>query len=263
MKIFLCKAVTPGQRHHKKIQKNLLCKKNRLVKNLMYNVKRCVGRSSLTGHITVWHRGGGCKKLYRKIKFQNKKTLGVILFSCYDPNRNSFLSLTFDLIKQTFFYTLTTNNLPAGSITACDIKFFNISMGFRTFLYNIPHGALFHSLNVNNSYKTQYARSAGVCCQLIDRSQTSCIIRFPSGKVFSISSQSLATVGTISNKKAKFVVLGKAGRNRLKGFRPHVRGIAMNPVDHPHGGRTNGGCPSVTPWGKPALGQKTAKIKKI
>lgn len=259
MQLLLCKAVTPGQRHYKKIQKNLLCKKNRLIKTLMYGVKRCKGRSSLTGHITAWNRGGGCKRLYRKIQYHHKKMLGIILFSCYDPNRSSFISLTFDILKQVFFYTLTTNNLTAGSVTVCNKKIFGVGIGFRTSLNNIPHGALFHSLNVNNSYKTQYVRSAGTFCQLLDRLANRCTVRLPSGKVLLVSSTSFVTVGTVSNKKHKFIILGKAGRRRLKGFRPHVRGIAMNPVDHPHGGRTNGGCPSVTPWGKPALGQKTSR----
>ena len=102
----------------------------------------------------------------------------------------------------------------------------------------------------------------GLFCQIVQKQVNSCKIRLPSGLIISVDNKSLATVGSISNSQHNLIKIGKAGRNRLRGIRPTVRGIAMNPVDHPHGGRTNGGRPSVTPWGKPTKGKPTAKNKK-
>lgn len=259
MQILKQKPILPSLRHYKKISKNLLCKNNNLIKKLIYKVKRCVGRSFVHGCITMRGRSTGSKRLYRNITFQTKKQIGLLLFSTYDPNRNAFISLFFNIITKTFFYNIAISKLLPGSIIMTNLKQFKLYLGFRTSLSIMPHGSIFHLLSFKKCLNSQYAKSAGVYCQLIDKLKNNCIVRLPSGKLINILSTSIGTLGIISNKKYRFSQLGKAGRNRLKGFKPKVRGIAMNPVDHPHGGRTNGGCPSVTPWGKPTRGKKTVK----
>lgn len=259
MKIIKSYPITPGKRHKKYIQKNLLGKQNRLLKGLNYTVSRCVGRSAITGHITLWGRGGGCKRLYRSIFPFNRNSLGIILFTTYDPNRSSFISLYFDFLTFKFKYTLAVKNLISGSIVGCFTQSTEFKLGCSYLLSNHPNGSLFMALNLKKE-KPQYALSAGTFCQLLQKSNNVCKVRLPSNQILTISSTCFGTLGVVSNNYNNFIVLGKAGINRLKGKRPHVRGIAMNPVDHPHGGRANGGCVWVTPWGKPTLGKKTAKI---
>lgn len=261
MKIVQSYPITPGIRHKKSIQKNLLGKKNNLLKSLHYNVYRCVGRSSLTGRITLWGRGGGCKKLYRCIHALNNNSLGIILFTTYDPNRSSFISLYFDFLTLKFSYLLAVKNLISGSIVGYSTSVKEFKLGFSYWLKNHPNGSLFMSLGIQQNKKPQYALAAGTFCQLLQKGSSSCKVRLPSNQILVIPSKCFGTLGVVSNNYNNFIVLGKAGCNRLKGKRPRVRGIAMNPVDHPHGGRTNGGRAWVTPWGKPTQGQKTSKKK--
>ena len=127
---------------------------------------------------------------------------------------------------------------------------------------NIPTGSLVHSLTSSqNTHKTCFARAAGTFCQIIQKGVSTNKVRLPSGLICTVPKDAYATLGVVSNAQHNSIYLGKAGRNRLKGIRPCVRGIAMNPVDHPHGGRTNGGRPSVTPWGIPTKGKPTVKNK--
>lgn len=133
-------------------------------------------------------------------------------------------------------------------------------MGYRIPINNIPTGSLFHSLNLSNTNSIQIAKSAGSYCQLLQKNFKTCKIKIPSGKCIEILNKfSFGTLGIISNSIYRTIRLGKAGINRLKGRRPTVRGIAMNPVDHPHGGRTNGGIHWKTPWGIPTKGKLTVK----
>jgi large subunit ribosomal protein L2 len=253
---------TPGNRHYKYIPKFLLCKQNKLIKNLNFNIHRCVGRSSNTGQITLWHRSLGCKRLYRALTFFSKPSLGVILFSFYDPNRTSFVSIFFDFLTFKFHYILATNNIICGSIIGCNTKINNFRLGFRSSLLNHPNGSIFTAVSLKVNKNPQYALAAGTFCQLIQKKEKFCKIRLPSNQIINVSSSCFGTLGTISNIYHRFINLGKAGRSRLQGKRPHVRGIAMNPVDHPHGGRTNGGRAWVTPWGKSFHCRSTSSSKK-
>jgi large subunit ribosomal protein L2 len=255
--------ITSSLRHHKNIKKNLLIKNDKIIKKLIFSIRRNFNRSSLFGHITISNKSCGAKYLYRRLDSTNEKNkLGILLFSSYDPNRNSFISLNFDLLQNTFFYILGTKNVSSGSIIGLNLdKLKLIHLGFQTFLKNMPHGIAFHSLSFCRN-KKQYAKAAGTYCHLIDCRENICFVRLPSGKLIKILGTSIGIIGVVSNSKHKFISLGKAGRARLNGFRPHVRGIAKNPVDHPHGGRTNGGCSPKTPWGKPTLGKKTKKLNK-
>jgi len=258
---------TPGIRHQKNINKSQLVKNSKLIKQLLFSIQNCTGHSTLTGHTTVFHRGGGHKQKYRPLTFFNRSLLGILLFTAYDPNRTAFIYCGFDFFKKTFFTSIAGENMPTGSIITFRERFdfSRIHLGYRLFLSHMPHGSTFFGLqpNISNSNRlflnAPYARSAGVFCQLIQRNASFCIIKLPSGFLRKVFSNAIATIGGVSNEKHCFSILGKAGRNRNLGHRPHVRGVAMNPIDHPHGGRTKPGRPSVTPWGRPALGYKTKR----
>ena len=260
MQIFKSKPYTSGIRHYVNIKKNLLSKVNTLFKQSIVGFKRFRGRSSDTGRITVRHLGGGCKKKFRILNLSNVQKYSVVLSIMYDPFRNSFVSLNFNLIDNTFFRTIATNGVGPGSIQVCGEKNVELKLGNRTSIKEIPTGSILHSLSSNGCVK--YARSAGLFFQLIQKSQILCKVRLPSGTIKDILDTSFGTIGVISNSQHALIFIGKAGRNRLLGIRPTVRGVAMNPVDHPHGGRTNGGRPSVTPWGIPTKGKPTVLNKK-
>ena len=178
----------------------------------------------------------------------------------YDPFRSSFISLNFNLTDNTFFRSIATNGVGPGSLQVCDEKNVELKLGNRTSIKEIPTGSILHSLSLEGYVK--YARSAGLFFQVVQKNQTLCKVRLPSGRIKNVSDNCFGTMGVVSNSQHALIFLGKAGRNRLLGTRPTVRGVAMNPVDHPHGGRTNGGRPSVTPWGIPTKGKPTVLKKK-
>ncbi len=265
MKLIKSKPTTPGTRHYKYVLKNFLVKSNKLLKSLIFKIHRSFGKSFSSGHTTIWGRDSGCKKLYRKLEFLNKDTLGIVLFSTYDPNRTAFVLAVFDFIALKFFYTLSSHLLFSGCFIGCKIPNYKYFLGFRYKLNFHLQGSILSMISLKRNKKAQYSLSAGTYCQLLYKSLTFCKIRLPSNQIINICGTSFATLGIISNIYNRFIIIGKAGRNRLFGLKPKVRGIAMNPVDHPHGGRSNGGCCWVTPWGKPFRFKKTStsKIKKI
>lgn len=260
MQIFKSKPYINSVRQYINIKKNLLSKTNNLFKQSIKGFKRFCGRSSLTGRITVRHLGGGCKKKYREITFSNCPKKSIVVSIMHDPFRNSFISLNFDLEKKTFFRSVATNGVGPGALQVCQDSNVDLRLGNRTMLKNIPAGSVLHSLSLKDEAK--YARSAGSFFQIIQKGLLLSKIRLPSGLIKEVSSASFGTLGTVSNFQHNLISIGKAGRNRWLGIRPGVRGVAMNPVDHPHGGRTNGGRPSVTPWGIPTKGKPTVKNKK-
>ncbi len=261
----ISKPNTPGTRHYKYISKNVLAKKNNLLKFITFQISRSYGRSATTGHITTRGRSSGCKKLYRKLFFFNKAALGIVLFSLYDPNRTAFVSAVFDFLSYKFMFIPTIHNSCVGSIVGCKEPNYRYFKGFRYQLQHHLNGSIISLVSSNIQGSAKYSRSAGTYCQLLLKSSNICKIRLPSNQIINISPLCFATLGIVSNIYQRFISVGKAGRNRLKGFRSKVRGIAMNPVDHPHGGRSNGGCCWVTPWGKPFRFRQTSrsKIKKI
>jgi large subunit ribosomal protein L2 len=259
MQIIKFKPTSSGIRHHINIKKNLLARTNKLSKQSILGFNKSSGRSSNTGRITVRHIGGGCKKKFRVINFSNARKNSFLLSTMYDPFRSSFISLNFDISNKTFFRNLATNNVNVGSLLRCDSADVELKLGNRTTLKSIPTGSILHSLSL--CFTTSYARSAGLFFQIIQKGPQTCQIRLPSGFVKEVSNNSFGTLGVVSNSQHNSTVIGKAGRSRLLGKRPNIRGIAMNPVDHPHGGRSNGGRP-VTPWGIPTRGKPTVKNKK-
>ena len=256
------KPITPGTRHQLKLEKSVLVKNDKIFRTRIYHHYR-MGRSATTGHITSWHRGGGHKKLYRDANLKNDNRLGIVVGISYDPNRTGFISTNFDLEKRKFYSALCNENVVAGSVikqfckdtpdSARD-KLYNktkqLMLGYRTQLQHIPIGTIINAISILPNGIAKYARAAGTRAQLIRVDDKSAAIKLPSGQLLTIPKESCASIGATSNEYQNLVVYGKAGRKRNMGRRPIVRGIAMNPVDHPHGGRTNGGRPSVTPWGQ-------------
>jgi large subunit ribosomal protein L2 len=210
---------------------------------------------SNTGQISVFNKGGGAKnKKYFVSSFNFYR--GVAEDFEFDPNRNSFLLKIFDIDKRKHFYTLLTYNLRLGSFVVGNFQT-KIKLGNRCSIKNIPSGTLLNNVDSKttnlNLKKQLFAKSAGCFCQLIQKSKDSCLIKLPSGKYKKISSHSFATIGLICNSDFKTVNLKKAGRSRWLNKRPKVRGVAMNPVDHPHGGgegKSSGGRHLVSAWGK-------------
>jgi large subunit ribosomal protein L2 len=259
MKIVKVNAVSNSQRHHIKLSKEELVKKSRFLKGGCSKKVSSYGRSSLFGRITSWHKQRGKKKLYRSLEISNEQRKSMVLGVSYDPNRSSFVSINFDFLTNEFYYDLCTSQVYAGSLTETNKDLRERWLGFRSTLKNLPVGSLIHSVGLS---KPQYAKSAGTFVQLIQKGKDFSKIKLPSRKLVNVSSKSYGTLGSVSNNQHNLLCIGKAGRNRNLGRRPIVRGVAMNPVDHPHGGRTPGGCVYSTPWGIPTKCKFSLKRKK-
>ena len=251
MKLIKVKPVTHGSRHQIKLEKSSLIKDTRIFKNLLKVNKGSNGRSPATGHITAWHRGGGNKKLYRILTLKSKAKKSVIIGINYDPNRSAFISTNFDLENKEFYNIIATNQNFPGSLIMTNSSLPELKLGYRTQLNSIPIGTIINNISQSEKGESKYARSAGVSAQLIQLNDINAKVKLPSNTIVHIPLNSYANIGVVSNPKHNLTCSGKAGRSRHLNRRPITRGIAMNPVDHPHGGRTNGGRPSVTPWGLP------------
>jgi large subunit ribosomal protein L2 len=234
-------------------------------KSLTFWLHRSKGRNN-RGVITCRHRGGGHKKLYRQIDFLRDK-IGIpakVLCIQYDPNRNARIALVqyYDGEKR---YILHPKGLNIGDLILSDLEA-PIQLGNSLPLKNIPLGTEVHNVEFQPGAGGQLARSAGTLVELLAKEGNFVTLRLPSKEIRFISRNCWATIGQLGQVEAYNVVLGKAGRTRWLGKRPTVRGSVMNPVDHPHGGGEGrapiGRSRPVTPWGKPALGQRTRKSKK-
>jgi large subunit ribosomal protein L2 len=232
-------------------------------KSLLRPIKNTGGRNSM-GRITVRHRGSGHKRMYRIIDFKRDKD-GVpakVASIEYDPNRSANIALLYyaDGEKR---YILAPKNLKVGDQILSG-KGSEIRTGNTVPLREIPLGTHVHNIELNIGHGGQLARSAGSYAQLMAKEGKYAQIKLPSGEVRMVLQDCKATVGQIGNLDYENISIGKAGRNRWLGKRPHVRGVAMNPVDHPHGGgegKSSGGRHPVTPWGVPTKGYKT-RVKK-
>lgn len=250
MKIISLKPINNSSRHHKKLSKSMLSKRVNFLKVLRSKHKQKLGRSS-SGRISAWHRQRGAKRLYRKINSLRVSSYNIVLFNSYDPFRTSFSSCVFDLVNKKFGNKIASSCSFPGILIHQAQKKPIIYAPYQTCLTNFPAGTVINQLSNQYSTKIAYIRAAGSYGQIVQVGAKRAKIKMPSGIISSVPVTSKASLGSISNGKHRLTVKGKAGRNRNLGFRPIVRGIAMNPVDHPHGGRTNGGRPSVTPWGLP------------
>jgi large subunit ribosomal protein L2 len=253
---------TPSLRALKLLDRGFLSKKIKPIKSKSFGLKRSSGRNH-KGFITIFHRGGGHKKLYRHIDFKRLDTSGVVTAIEYDSNRTSYVARVFNQKKKSFSYVLAAKNLCVGSKVESG-ESAEIKLGHSLALQSIPVGSLIHNLSLLSKTKGKIARAAGSYAQLIQKIKGYARLRISSGEQRLIPLNSYATLGVVSNENLKLMNLGKAGRSRWYGKRPYVRGVAMNPVDHPHGGgegKTSGGRPSVTPWGKPTKGSKTSRSR--
>lgn len=228
-------------------------------KKLTTGGKRSSGRNS-DGHITVRHRGQGHKRSYRTIDFKRDKfdIPARVATIEYDPNRSSFIALLHyaDGEKR---YILAPTGIKVGDQVIAGAKT-DVRTGNAMPIGNIPLGTLVHNVELKPGKGGQMVRSAGAGAQLMAREGGWALVRLPSGETRKIDQECWASIGQIGNVDHENESIGKAGRNRWKGWRPTVRGVAMNPVDHPHGGgegKTSGGRPSCTPWGVPTKGKKT------
>lgn len=264
MAIRFFKAATPGTRHGSVSDFTEISSK-KPEKNLTSGWSRSTGRNN-RGIITTRHRGGGHKRLYRKIDFARTK-IGLnakVITIEYDPNRNARIALLHyqDGEKR---YILQPLGLAVGDTVVASPDAL-ISTGNSLPLVKIPLGAEVHNVELQPGGGGQLVRSAGSVAQIVAKEGKWVTLRLPSGEVRLVSQNCWATIGRVGNPDAINVTLGKAGRKRWLGKRPHVRGSAMNPVDHPHGGGEGrapiGRSRPVSPWGKPALGSKTRKTKK-
>ena len=264
MAIRFYRAYTPGTRNRSVMDFSEITRATP-EKSLTIWFNRSNGRNN-RGIITSRHRGGGHKKLYRVIDFRRDKigiTAKVISIE-YDPNRNARIALVNyqDGEKR---YILHPRGLQVGDIVLASVEA-PITWGNSLPLANIPLGTEVHNIELQPGSGGQLVRAAGAVAQVVAKEGNYVTLRLPSGEVRLVSKNCWATIGQVGNLDSFNVTLGKAGRTRWLGKRPHVRGVVMNPVDHPHGGGEGrapiGRCHPVTPWGKPALGQKTRKRKK-
>lgn len=231
-------------------------------KSLLEPVKKHSGRNS-NGRITVRHRGGGNRRKYRIIDFKRDKAdiPAKVLTLEYDPNRTAHIALVQyeDGEKR---YIIAPNGLKVGDTVVSGAKA-DIKPGNSLPMMNIPTGTFIHNIELYPGKGAQLARSAGVMAQLMAKENGMALVRLPSGELRNIPEICVATIGQVGNIDFENVNYGKAGRVRHMGFRPHNRGVVMNPNDHPHGGgegKSPVGMPGpVTPWGKPTQGRKTRK----
>jgi large subunit ribosomal protein L2 len=253
---------SPGRRQLVLVDKSEL-HKGGPVKSLVEGLNKKGGRGG-GGRIAVRFRGGGAKRLYRNIDFKRRKfdAVGTIERLEYDPNRSAFIALV-KYADGELAYILAPQRLKAGDQVVAAEKA-DVKPGNAMPLRGMPIGTIIHNVELKPLKGGQVARSAGTYAQLVGRDAGYAQIRLNSGELRMVPDSCMATVGAVSNPDHMNEVLGKAGRRRHMGFRPHVRGVAMNPVDHPHGGgegRTSGGRHPVSPSGKPTKGSKTRKNK--
>ena len=244
-------------------EKSLNLGRKPILKRNLKGKKNSSGRNH-SGKITVFHKGGGVKKKYRKIEFfRTFNSTGIVCNLEYDPNRSAHIAAVFDFLNSEFFYILAPKNLRVGDIVKSGLEL-EPSLGSSLPLSGIPIGTSIHNVSLRSFEKGKLSRSAGTFSILKEKTDTNAIIELSSGEQKTVSLKCFATVGEVSKGLHFLTRLGKAGRSRWLNRRPTVRGVAMNPIDHPHGGgegKKSGS--SRTPWGKPSLGGKTGKFKNI
>ena len=254
---------SPGRRGLVLVDKSELWK-GKPERSLVEGLSGKGGRNN-QGRITARRRGGGHKRRYRQIDFKRLKydIPATVERIEYDPNRSAFIALL-RYEDGELSYIIAPQRLAPGD-TVVSGERVDIRPGNALPMANIPVGTIIHNVELKVGGGAQIARSAGTYVQLIGKDQGYAQLRLTSGEIRLIRAECLATIGAVSNPDKANIKLGKAGRNRWLGKRPAVRGVAMNPVDHPHGGgegKTSGGRHPVTPWGKPTKGKRTRSNKK-
>ena len=256
------KPTTPGQRQLVIVDRSSL-HKGKPVKALTEGKNSTGGRNN-NGRITSRFRGGGHKQAYRVVDFKRRKAdqPAKVERLEYDPNRTAFLALV-KYGDGEVAYILAPQRMSVGD-TVVSGEYVDVKPGNAMPVANIPVGTIVHNVEIKIGKGGQIARSAGTYAQIVGRDGEYVILRLNSGEQRLVHGRCMATVGAVSNPDRMNISIGKAGRTRWLGRRPHNRGVTMNPVDHPHGGgegRTSGGRHPVTPWGFPTKGKKTRKNK--
>ncbi|WP_363351053.1 50S ribosomal protein L2 [Methylocystis echinoides] len=256
------KPVTPSLRQLVIVDRSDLYK-GKPVKALTEGKTSKGGRNNM-GRVTVRFRGGGHKQAYRLVDFKRRKldVVGKVERLEYDPNRTAFIALI-RYADDTLAYILAPQRLAVGDEVVSGQQV-DVKPGNAMPIANIPVGTIVHNVEMKIGKGGAIARSAGAYAQIVGRDQGYVIIRLNSGEQRLVHGQCFATIGAVSNPDHMNTSIGKAGRSRWLGRRPHNRGVTMNPIDHPHGGgegRTSGGRHPVTPWGKPTKGKKTRSNK--
>ncbi|MDX2095333.1 MAG: 50S ribosomal protein L2 [Alphaproteobacteria bacterium] len=257
------KPTTPGQRQLVLVDRSDLYK-GKPVKTLVEATSSTGGRNN-AGRVTSFQKGGGHKRAYRVIDFKRRKfdMPARVERLEYDPNRSAFIALI-QYEDGTQSYILAPQRLNQGDFVVAGLRA-DIKPGNAMPLASIPIGTIVHNVEMKPGKGGQIGRSAGAYVQLVGKDSGYAQIKLRSGELRMVPADCMATIGAVSNPDHQNEVMGKAGRNRWKGKRPHVRGVAMNPVDHPHGGgegKTSGGRHPVTPWGQPTKGFKTRNPKR-
>jgi large subunit ribosomal protein L2 len=257
------KPTTPTQRF-KSVSTFEQVTRSKPEKSLTKGMKKSGGRNNF-GRVTSWQRGGGHKRKYRTIDFKrNKRDVPARVAAIeYDPNRTARIALLYyaDGEKR---YILAPDGLKVNDTVVAGENA-EMKPGNAIPLAKIPVGVMIHNIELRENKGGEIARSAGTAAQLAAREGKYALIKLPSGEMRNVPVQCYATIGQVSNIEHFNISLGKAGRSRWKGHRPHVRGVAMNPIDHPMGGgegKSSGGRHPVSPWGQLAKGLKTRKKKK-
>ncbi|MBI1207310.1 MAG: 50S ribosomal protein L2 [Azospirillum sp.] len=255
--------ITPSQRQLVMVDRRELWS-GKPVKKLTEGLSGSGGRNN-TGRITARRMGGGHKRTYRLVDFKRRQfdQPATVERLEYDPNRTAFIAL----IKYpdgTLSYILAPQRLKAGDQVVSGERV-DVKPGNAMPLKNVPVGTIVHNVEMKPGRGGQMARAAGTYVQLVGRDSGYALLKLSSGELRRVRSDCMASIGAVSNPDQSNINIGKAGRNRWLGVRPSVRGVAMNPIDHPHGGgegRSSGGRHPVTPWGKPTKGRKTRNNKK-
>lgn len=258
------KPTTPGQRGKTGYTfEEITC--DRPYRKLLESFKKNAGRNN-TGNVTSRFRGGGHKRKYRIIDFKRDKydVTGIVETIEYDPNRTARIALV-KYEDGERRYILAPADISVGTRIVSSRKEAEIVAGNAMPVKNIPVGTVIHNVELHVGRGGQIGRTAGCIVTLMAKEGGNALLKMPSGELRKINLECMATIGAIGNSEHANIKMGKAGRKRWLGIRPHVRGTVMNPVDHPHGGgegKTKGGRIPVTPWGKPTKGYKTRSNKR-
>jgi len=262
MKLKTFNPTTPSLRNLIQLNKTEL-EKTPLLKSKIKGLKQNSGRN-FNSPMTAFNKGGGHKKKYRNINFKRTDdSIGIVISLEYDPFRSANIAAIYNFLTKNFFYIIAPKNLTLGDIVKSGENA-DIKNGHSLPISKIPIGCLIHNVALKTNSISQISRSAGTFSQLIEKTPKFGKIKLSSGEQRILSIKCFATIGIVSNELSLLTTIGKAGRSRWLNKRPKVRGVAMNPIDHPHGGgegKTSGGRSSVTPWGKPTKGGKTSRSK--
>jgi len=254
------KPTTPSRRQLLRLDSNKNLNKKPILKNKIIGKKNSAGKNH-SGKTTIYHRGGGVKKRFRQVLLSRTfNFVGIVCSLEYDPNRSAYLASIFDYTNDQFFYIIAPQNLQIGDIVKSG-KEIQPSLGSSLLLTEIPIGTPIYNISTKPNQKAKFSRSAGTFSVLKNKTKTHAVIELSSGVDKFVSLNCFASIGKVSKEFHFLSRLGKAGQSRWLNVRPIVRGVAMNSVDHPHGGgRGKKSGNNLTPWGKPNT-KKTRKSK--